>query len=190
METQAHGALIDVLDVGVLLLGPSVVGKSECALELVSRGHRLVADDVVRIRRVECGPEPPADSARENGKPREALVGSSPELIRHYMEIRGIGLLYIPDLYGLDAVRSEAPIDLLCRLEPWREGADYERIGLERPRETVAGVSLPALVLPVRPARNMATLVEVSVRDHLQRAAGSNAARRLDERVRAKHTRR
>jgi HPr kinase/phosphorylase len=180
---QAHGALIDVLDVGVLLLGPSGVGKSECALELVSRGHRLVADDVVRIRRLEGSRDEAA------GPTGPVLVGSSPELIRHYMEIRGIGLLYIPDLYGVDAVRTEAPIELLCRLEPWREGGEYERVGLERTRENLAGVSLPVLVLPVRPARNMATLVEVGVRDHLQRAAGSNAAQRLDERLRAEHAR-
>ena len=185
MEIQAHGALIDVLEVGVLLLGPSGVGKSECALELVSRGHRLVADDVVRIRRLESDPGEPSGP----GEAREGLVGSSPELIRHYMEIRGIGLLYVPDLYGVEAVRDEAPIDLVCRLEPWREGGDYERVGLERPRETVAGVSIPLLVLPVRPARNMATLVEVGVRDHLQRAAGSNAAQRLDDRLRAEHAR-
>ena len=97
MGIQAHGALIDVLEVGVLLLGPSGVGKSECALELVSRGHRLVADDVVRIRSSRAWT--PATS-RDSEKSRQGLVGSSPELIRHYMEIRGIGLLYIPDLYG------------------------------------------------------------------------------------------
>lgn len=175
METQTHGALIHVLDVGVLLVGPSGVGKSECALELVARGHQLVADDVVRIRSV--APEGP-------------LIGTAPELIRHYIEIRGIGLLYIPDLYGKDSVRTESSVDLLVHLEQWRDGADYERIGLERQRETVAGVALPSLVLPVRPARNMATLIEVGVRDHLQRRAGSNAARRLDERLRAEHARR
>jgi HPr kinase/phosphorylase len=169
---QAHGALIDVLDVGVLLLGKSGVGKSECALELVAHGHRLVADDVVRIR-------------NEDG----ALVGSAPERIRHYIEIRGIGLLYVPELYGEDAVRDQASVDMLCRLEAWREGADYERIGIERPREELAGVSIPALVLPVRPARNMATLVEVAVRDHLRRRSGSNAAERLDARLREEHAR-
>jgi HPr kinase/phosphorylase len=170
MEIQAHGALIDVLDVGVLLLGKSGVGKSECALELVTHGHRLVADDLVRIR-------------NENG----VLFGCAPERIRHYIEIRGIGLLYVPELYGEDSVRAEARIDLLVRLEVWRPGADYERIGIERPREELAGVSIPVLVLPVRPARNMATLVEVAVRDHLRRQAGSNAAERLDARLRAEH---
>ena len=172
MEIQAHGALIDVLDVGVLLLGKSGVGKSECALELVSRGHRLVADDVVRIR-------------EEGG----SLRGCAPERIRHYMEIRGIGLLYIPELYGPESVREDSSVDLLCRLEAWQDGVEYERIGLERARERLADVSIPALVLPVRPARNMATLVEVAVRDHLRREAGSNAAERLDARLRAEHAR-
>jgi len=172
LDTQTHGALIHVLGVGVLLLGPSGVGKSECALELVCRGHQLVADDVVRIRAVES-----------------VLLGTSPDLIRHYIEIRGIGLLYIPDLYGTDSVRVESPVDLLVHLEPWREDVEYERIGLERQREELAGVAIPSLVLPVRPARNMATLVEVGVRDHLQRAAGSNAARRLDDRMRERHAR-
>ena len=177
MEIQTHGGLIEVLEVGVLLLGPSGVGKSECALELVSRGHRLVADDVVRIRRVD------AEVGDSNG-PQGRLRGSAPELIRHHLEIRGIGLLYVPELYGPDAVLDEASIDLLCRLEPWDEAAEYERIGLDRKREEIAGVPLPSLVLPVRPARNMATLVEVAVRDHLQRRSGVNAARRLDERLR------
>jgi HPr kinase/phosphorylase len=169
-EIQAHGALIDVLGVGVLVMGPSGVGKSECALELVAHGHRLVADDVVRIR-------------DDNG----VLRGHAPERIRHYMEIRGIGLLYIPELYGPESVRDESSVDLLCRLEPWRAGADYERVGIERPHEELAGVSIPTLVLPVRPARNMATLVEVAVRDHQRRAAGSNAAARLDARMREEH---
>ncbi len=105
------------------------------------------------------------------------------------MEIRGIGLLYIPELYGPESVRDESSIDLLCRLEAWQDGVEYERIGLERPRERLADVSIPTLVLPVRPARNMATLVEVAVRDHLRRVAGSNAAQRLDARLRAEHAR-
>ena len=170
METQVHGALIDVLGVGVLLLGPSGIGKSECALELVQRGHRLVADDVVRVR---C-------ELDEVG--RERPVGRAPELIRHYMELRGIGLLYVPELYGDDAVRAEAPVDLLCHLERWREEAEYERIGIDRPVEELAGVPVPALTLPVRPSGcNMASLVEVACRDELQRRAGVNAAQRLDQ---------
>jgi len=168
VETRVHGALIDVLGVGVLLLGPSGIGKSECALELVTRGHRLVADDVVRVW---CG---------DTGLP----VGAAPERIRHYLEIRGIGILYIPDLYGSDAVRAQATIDLVCHLEEWRPGGEYERIGLERPTESLVGAEVPALVLPVRPARSMATLVEVAARDALQRQSGVNAAARLDARLR------
>ena len=171
-EIQAHGALIDVLGVGVLLLGRSGIGKSECALELVSRGHRLVADDVVRVE------------ARDG-----VLWGRAPERIRHYMEIRGIGLLYIPELYGPEAVLAECSVDLLCRLETWRDGAEYERVGIDRPTESFGGISIPALVLPVRPARNMATLVEVAVRDHRRRREGSNAAARLDARLREEHAR-
>jgi HPr kinase/phosphorylase len=183
-ETQVHGALIDVLGVGVLLLGASGVGKSECALELVSRGHRLVSDDIVRIRR-KLEPAEPA----ETGEPRHRLVGSAPELIRHYMEIRGIGLLYVPDLYGPDSVLKEAPMDLVCRLEPWSEDNEYERVGLERPTWELLGVVLPCLLLPVHPARSMATLVEVAVRDHQQRCTGVNAAARLDARLRAEYGR-
>ncbi len=163
MESQAHGALIEVQGVGVLLLGPSGIGKSECALELVARGRRLVADDVVRLR-------------REAGR----LLGSAPPLIRHYMEIRGIGILYVPEIYGPDAVLDEVGIDLLCRLEHWRADAEYERVGLERPTEPFAGVALPRILLPARPAGSMATLVEVAARDHLQRQRVGSAAHRLD----------
>ncbi len=173
MEFQVHGALVEALDVGVLLRGASSIGKSECALELVQRGHRLVADDIVRL------------STRPGESGSDELIGRAPALIRHYIEIRGIGLLHVPDLYGLDAVREERRVDLICDLEPWREDVEYERIGLDRPREEIGGVAIPHLTLPVRPARSMATLVEVAVRDHLQRRSGVNAAKRLDEAMRS-----
>ena len=153
---------------GVFLVGPSGIGKSECALELVTRGHRLVADDVVRIRRDDGGP----------------LLARAPELIRHYLEIRGLGLLSVPELFGPQSVRDEAELALVCRLERWREEVEYERVGLDRPTEEILGVAVPMLVLPLRPAGSMATLVEVGVRDLLRRRAGSNAARTLDARVR------
>jgi HPr kinase/phosphorylase len=162
VETQIHGVLCEVLGVGILLLGPSGIGKSECALELVARGHRLVADDVVRLR---C----------EGG----SVLGSAPKRIRHYTEIRGLGLLYVPDLYGPDAVEDEGPVDVVVRLERWREGAEYERVGLERPQDELCGVSLPSLVLPVRPATSMATLMEVVARDHRSRRRGEPAVLRL-----------
>ena len=169
MEGQAHGALVEVRGVGVLLLGPSGIGKSECALELVARGSRLVADDVVRLR---------ADGGR--------LLGTAPELIRHYMEIRSIGILYIPELYGPESVLDEVEVSLLCRLEHWRQDEEYDRVGLERPTECLAGVDVPRILLPTRPAGSMATLVEVAARDHLERQRAGSAASRLDHRVWAK----
>ncbi len=168
METQVHGALVSVSGVGVLIRGPSGIGKSETALELVTRGHRLVADDVVRVRREADGP----------------LWGTAPELIRHHIEIRVNGILYVPDIYGEDAVCAESPIELGCRLEHWRDGEDYDRLGLSRPTEKLLDVEVPCVLLPVRPGRNLATLVEVAARDHRQRSTGLVAASRLDARIR------
>ena len=164
---SVHGALLDVAGVGVLLTGPSGIGKSECALELISRGHRLVADDRVDLRTTPDG----------------GVFGSAPERIRHYMEIRGIGIVYIPDLFGPEGVCEEKAIDLVCSLEGWREGVEYERVGLDRGELVLEGVKVPRLILPARPGGSMATIVEVAARDHLQRNAGSSAAQRLDERL-------
>jgi HPr kinase/phosphorylase len=164
---QVHGGLLRVRELGVLLLGPSGVGKSEIALELVARGHQLVADDVVELR-IESG----------------VLIGCARPPIRHFLEIRGLGILCIPDLYGPQSVADESPVGLVCRLEAWRAGASYERVGHDRKRETLLGVELPMLVLPVRPSANMATLVEAAVRDHEQRARGESGAEKLDARLR------
>lgn len=174
MTAQVHGVLVEVLGTGVLILGSSGIGKSECALELLTRGHRLVADDVVRFEAAEDG----------------ALVGSAPQLIRHHMEVRGIGIVDVPRLYGPESVRDRAPVDLVCRIVPWKEGMVFERVGLDRPRERVAGHALPAVVLPARPSGNMATLVELAVRDHQDRSDGDSAARRLDGRVQREALRR
>jgi HPr kinase/phosphorylase len=174
MNTAVHGAHLDVHGVGVVLLGPSGVGKSECALELISRGHRLVADDVIEL------------ALRADGR----LMGSAPERIRHHMEIRGLGIFFVPDLFGDDSVCEEMTVDLLCRLERWREGAAYERVGLEREKEMLSGVEIPVLTLPARPGGSMATVVEVAARDHLQRLRGVNAAMRLDQRLRDEMERR
>jgi HPr kinase/phosphorylase len=163
-----HGSLLDVHGVGTLLLGPSGIGKSECALELLSRGHRLVADDVLDVRRGDDG----------------RLVGTAPERIRYFMEIRGLGIVSLLDLFGREAVREAMTVDLVCRLVKWREDLEYERVGLDRPREAIDGVLLPTLTLPARPGGSMATVVEVAVKDHLRREQGIVAARSLDERVR------
>ena len=140
---------------GVLLLGPSGSGKSECALELVQRGHRLVADDVVVLER-----------------------------IRDHVEIRGLGILSIRDLFGPEAVLEQARVDLVCHLDPPGRLREYDRVGLERPSERLAGVELPSLTLPARPGGNIATVVEVAARDHRLRASGVNAAARLDASLR------
>jgi len=165
---RLHGALLEVHGVGVLLLGPSGIGKSECALELVSRGHRLVADDVVEIERGADG----------------RLAGRAPERIRHHMEIRGLGILYVPDLFGPAAVAESAGVELVCELERWREGGAYDRLGLERESIELEGVALPRIVLPARPGGSMATVVEVAAREHRRRSEGVNAAARLDARLR------
>lgn len=164
---HVHGGLVRVRSTGVLLLGPSGVGKSEIALELVARGHQLVADDVVEL-------------FLEGGR----VIGRARDAIRHFLEIRGLGILCVPDLYGPGAVAAESAVSLVFRLEHWREGASYERVGLERPTEPFLGVSLPCLVLPVRPSANMATLVEAAVRDHEQRTRGASGAEKLDARLR------
>jgi HPr kinase/phosphorylase len=180
VTARVHGALVDVEGIGVLLLGPSGIGKSECALELVRRGHRLVADDVVVLRREVEGPG--------QGAGEGPLIGETPDLIRHHMELRGIGIVYVPDLFGPDSVRDRAEVALVCRLEAWRPDLEVERVGLDRPVETWEGVPLPALRLPARPSGSLATLVEVAVRDHRLRRAGRSAAGRLDARLRGEDT--
>jgi HPr kinase/phosphorylase len=158
--------LVQVLGVGVLLRGPSGVGKSEAALELVTRGHRLVADDQVELE---------AAGGR--------LLGRAPTRIRHYLEIRGLGILFVPELYGSEAVAEEAVIDLVCRLDPARAAGEFERVGLERPSETLAGLAIPAVFIPVRPATSLGVLVEAAVRDHRMREHMTSGAAHLDARL-------
>jgi HPr kinase/phosphorylase len=169
MKASVHGALVEVYGVGIALLGASGVGKSECALELVSRGHRIVADDVIDLM---------AASA-------DKLIGRAPERIRHHMEIRGLGIFSVPALFGKESVLLEVEIELICRLERWREGRAYERVGIEWPIGEIGGVARPELTLPARPGGSMATVVEVVAREHVQRQAGFNAAAALDSRLQA-----
>lgn len=170
-EHQLHGSLVEVMGIGVLILGPSGVGKSECVIELVRRGQRLVADDVVRLRTIDEG---------------RRLVGWSPEHIRHYIEVRGLGLLSVADLFGAESTLDECRVGFVVRLEDWEKGADFERIGLDRQRETILGIDVPAVLLPVHAASNLATLVELAIRDWQLREQGVNAAQRLDERLRSR----
>lgn len=158
-ETR-HGVLLDLYGLGVLLEGKSGVGKSECALDLVVRGHRLVADDVIEVRRT--GPE--------------ELVGSAPELLRELMEIRGLGILNVRDLFGVSSLSGPKQIGLTIRLVRWEETEEVDRLGLEARTTAILGVSVPYFLLPVSPGRNLSTLVETAVRVHLLRVRGHDAA--------------
>ena len=158
-----HGVLVEVYGEGVLITGESGIGKSETALELIKRGHRLIADDSVEIRRLD----------------KNTLLGNAPENIRYYMELRGIGIINARYLYGIGAVKSEANIDMVIKLEPWQEGKAYDRLGLDDETETILGVSKPSMVVPVRPGRNIAMILEVAAMNNRQKKMGYNAAASL-----------
>lgn len=162
-----HGVLVDVYGVGVLLTGESGVGKSEAALELVKRGHQLVADDVVDICRV-------ADNR---------LTGECPEMVRHFMEIRGIGIIDIRAMYGIGAVAMSKSIDLVMHMEKWVEGKEYDRLGLSEDYITILGVKVPHQIMPVRPGRNLAIIIEVAARNLSLKRTGYSAAHELDRRL-------
>ncbi len=166
-RTTRHGVLIDAYGVGIMITGESGVGKSEAALELVKRGHRLVADDVVDIRRV-------SDTR---------LVGESPEMVRHFMEIRGIGIIDISDMYGIGAVIQSKSIDLVVHLELWKQGKEYDRLGLTDEYTDILGVRVPKLEMPIHPGRNLAVVLEVAARNYRLKQMGYNAARELDRRL-------
>ncbi|HEX5708058.1 MAG TPA: HPr(Ser) kinase/phosphatase [Pyrinomonadaceae bacterium] len=158
-----HGVLLEIYGLGVLIEGKSGVGKSECALDLIMRGHRLVSDDAVEIRRT--GPE--------------HLRGGAPALLKEHMEIRGLGILNIRDLFGVSAISASVRLSLSIRLERWEETREVERLGLDEQTVEILGVQVPHVLLPVSPGRNLSTLVETAVRVHLLRARGYNAARDL-----------
>jgi HPr kinase/phosphorylase len=156
-----HGVLVDVGGVGVLLAGPSGAGKSECALELIARGNRLVADDAVELER--------------RG---DRVIGRAAAAIGPHLEIRGLGILCVTDLYGPGAFVESAAIDLVCRLDPGR--GDFDRTGFERETEDLLGLAVPRVVLPSPPGASLATIVDAAVRDHRLRRAGSDPAERFD----------
>jgi HPr kinase/phosphorylase len=157
-----HGVLLDAYGLGVLIEGESGIGKSECALDLIMRGHRLVSDDLVEVRCVGA----------------ERLTGCAPELLREHMEIRGLGIINIRELFGVSAIWAGAkPIGLSIRLERWGEMQEVDRLGVEVSEVEILGVRVPRVLLPVSPGRNIATLVETALRVHLLRARGQNAAR-------------
>ncbi len=166
-RARMHGVLVDIFEVGVMLCGQSGIGKSECALELVMRGHRLVADDVV-----ECDFRPPGMVFGEPAKP-----------LRHYMEVRGLGILNMKDLYGVTSVRDRKRIDLIVDLELWSPGAEYDRIGVEDRHRAVLGVPIRMVKLPIQPGRNMSSIIEIAARAELLRRAGHHPAREFIDRI-------
>jgi HPr kinase/phosphorylase len=165
--TVVHGVLMDILGLGVLIVGESGIGKSECALDLVVRGHRLVADDAVELR----------------ARAESFLIGSCPELTRHHMEIRGLGLINVQDLFGVASTRRSKRVELIVQLERWDPTREYDRLGLDEVHYETLGVRVPMIRMPVAPGRNLAILVEVAARNQLLRHGGLNSARRLADRL-------
>ena len=155
-----HGVLLDVYGEGVLLMGESGGGKSETAIELIKRGHRLISDDAVEIRHIGT-----------------RLVGTAPDLIRHYMELRGIGVVDVQQLFGMSAVREDMEINLVVNLEQWNEGAFYDRLGTNDEHTTILDMDVPAITIPVKPGRNLAVIVEVAAMNNRQKRMGYNAAK-------------
>ena len=162
-----HGVLVEVYGEGILLLGESGVGKSETAIELVKRGHRLIADDAVEIKRVSA----------------TTLVGRAPDIIRHYVELRGIGIVDVRRLFGMGAVKETEKIDLVINLENWQENKMYDRLGLEETTVEILGIKVPSIVLPVCPGRNLSVVIEVAAMNNRQKKMGYNTAEEFNKRL-------
>ncbi len=162
-----HGVLVEVYGEGILILGESGVGKSEAAIELVKRGHRLVADDAVEIKKVS----------------NKTLVASSPEIIRHFVELRGIGIIDVKQIFGIGAVKDTENINLIIHLEPWEEGKQYDRLGMVDEFTNIMGINIPSLTIPVKLGRNLAVIIEVAAMNNRQKRMGYNAAVELNNRL-------
>jgi len=167
ITSSVHGVLIDVIGVGVLILGKSGIGKSELALDLVTRGHRLVADDIVDLKK------------RQGG----SVYGSGSEIIKHHMEIRGIGIINIKDLFGVSAVRERKKVEMVVELVEWDDKVEYDRLGVEDQKYSMLDIEVPLLVVPVRPGRNLTTIVEVAARNHLLKLQGHHSAREFQDKL-------
>ncbi len=162
-----HGVMVEVYGIGILILGDSGIGKSETAIELVKRGHRLIADDAVEIRKVS----------------EKTLLASAPELIRYYIELRGIGIVDVRRLFGIGSVKDTEMIELIINLEPWVEGKMYDRMGLKQEVTDLMGIEIPTVLIPVRPGRNLAVIIEIAAMNHRQKAMGYNTAEEFNARL-------
>ncbi len=166
-QITRHGVFVEVYGEGILITGDSGVGKSETAIELIKRGHRLIADDAVELRRVSA----------------KSIIGSAPELIRHYIELRGIGIVDVRRLFGMGSVKLTEKIDLVVHLEPWSEDVVYDRMGMETEYTSILGINVPSVTIPVKPGRNLAIIVEVAAMNNRQKKLGYNAAAELDAKI-------
>ena len=162
-----HGVLVEVYGEGILILGDSGVGKSETAIELVKRGHRLIADDAVEIKKVSA----------------KSLVGSAPEIIRHYVELRGIGVVDVRRIFGMGAVKDTEKIDLIINLENWVQGKMYDRFGLDKDFTDIMGINIPTLTIPVKPGRNLAVIIEIAAMNNRQKKMGYDTAEEFNKRI-------
>ena len=162
-----HGVLVEVYGEGILMIGESGVGKSETAIELLKRGHRLIADDAVEIKRVSA----------------TTLVGRAPEIIKHYVELRGIGIVDVRRLFGMGAVKETEKIDLVINLEPWQDGKMYDRLGLDNHTTNILGIEVPSIELPVCPGRNLSVVIEVAAMNNRQKRMGYNTAEEFNKRL-------
>jgi HPr kinase/phosphorylase len=162
-----HGVLVEVYGEGILILGDSGVGKSETAIELVKRGHRLIADGAVEIKRVSA----------------TTLVGSAPAIIRHYVELRGIGIVDVRRLFGMGAVKDTESIDLVIQLEPWIQGKMYDRLGLDTEKIDILGIEVPTITIPVKPGRNLAIILEIAAMNNRQKKMGYNTAEEFNKKL-------
>lgn len=165
-STNLHGELLEVFGVGVLIMGKSSVGKSEAALELVNRGHRLVADDMVDITAID-----------------KKIIGTSPDNIRHFMELRGLGIINVRRLYGSGAIKKESQVDLVIELEQWKDDIEYDRLGIDQHYIELLDIKLPHMVVPVRAGRNIALIIEVAAMNQREKALGYNAAKVMTDNI-------
>ena len=162
-----HGVLVEVYGEGVLILGDSGIGKSETAIELVKRGHRLIADDAVELRRVS----------------HQTIVGSAPEMIRHYVELRGIGIVDVKRIFGTSAVKNTEKVELIINLKPWEKGVSYDRMGIESEYTDLLGIKIPSNTVPVHPGRNLSVIIEIAAINNRQKRMGYNTAKEFNEKL-------
>ena len=168
-QITRHGVMVEVYGVGILILGDSGIGKSETAIELVKRGHRLIADDAVEIRKVSA----------------VTLVATAPEIIRYYVELRGIGIVDVRRLFGVGSVKETEKINLVLKLEPWVEGKTYDRVGLDTETTEIMGIEIPTLTIPVSPGRNLSVIIEIAAMNQKQKFMGYNTAEEFNKRLMA-----